>query len=91
MPGEKITSEVSRTRMIPEGADAISPAPHHDIYSIEDLRQLIFSVKEATCYEKRSPSRSRQFTTPPPSRAAWHARRRRHRGRRVPRRDGRGA
>ena len=52
LPGEKITSEVSSTRMIPEGADAISPAPHHDIYSIEDLRQLIFSLKEATRYRK---------------------------------------
>ncbi len=52
LPGEKITSEVSRTRMIPEGADAISPAPHHDIYSIEDLRQLVYSLKEATRYEK---------------------------------------
>ena len=31
LPGEKISAEVSRTRMIPEGADAISPAPHHDI------------------------------------------------------------
>ena len=41
-----------RTRMIPEGTDAISPAPHHDIYSIEDLRQLIFSLKEATGYAK---------------------------------------
>ena len=38
--------------MIPEGSDAISPAPHHDIYSIEDLRQLVFSLKEATRYEK---------------------------------------
>ena len=38
--------------MIPEGTDAISPAPHHDIYSIEDLRQLIFSLKEATGYAK---------------------------------------
>ncbi len=38
--------------MIPEGSDAISPAPHHDIYSIEDLRQLVFSLKEATAYEK---------------------------------------
>ena len=38
--------------MIPEGSDAISPAPHHDIYSIEDLRQLIFSLKEATNYQK---------------------------------------
>ena len=41
-----------RTRMIPEGTDAISPAPHHDIYSIEDLRQLVYSLKEATGYAK---------------------------------------
>lgn len=52
MPGEKISAEVSRTRMIPQGTDAISPAPHHDIYSIEDLRQLVFSLKEATGYAK---------------------------------------
>ena len=52
LPGAKIVGDVSRTRMIPEGSDAISPAPHHDIYSIEDLRQLIFSLKEATNYQK---------------------------------------
>ena len=52
LPGAKIVGDVSRTRMIPEGADAISPAPHHDIYSIEDLRQLVYSLKEATRYEK---------------------------------------
>ncbi len=52
LPGEKISGDVSRTRMIPQGVDAISPAPHHDIYSIEDLRQLIFSIKEATAYKK---------------------------------------
>jgi glutamate synthase domain-containing protein 2 len=52
LPGEKVNAEVSRTRMIPEGTDAISPAPHHDIYSIEDLRQLIYSLKEATGYQK---------------------------------------
>jgi glutamate synthase domain-containing protein 2 len=52
LPGKKIFGDVSRTRMIPEGADAISPAPHHDIYSIEDLRQLVFSLKEATAYTK---------------------------------------
>ncbi|MGL4985918.1 MAG: glutamate synthase-related protein [Treponemataceae bacterium] len=52
LPGAKIVGDVSRTRMIPEGSDAISPAPHHDIYSIEDLRQLIFSLKEATDYQK---------------------------------------
>ena len=45
LPGEKIVDDVSRTRMIPEGSDAISPAPHHDIYSIEDLRQLVYSIK----------------------------------------------
>ena len=52
LPGTKIVGDISRTRMIPEGSDAISPAPHHDIYSIEDLRQLIFSLKEATEYKK---------------------------------------
>ncbi|HJB60954.1 MAG TPA: alpha-hydroxy-acid oxidizing protein [Candidatus Ruminococcus gallistercoris] len=52
LPGAKIVGDVSRTRMIPEGTDAISPAPHHDIYSIEDLRQLVFSLKEATDYKK---------------------------------------
>jgi glutamate synthase domain-containing protein 2 len=52
LPGAKIVGDISRTRMIPEGTDAISPAPHHDIYSIEDLRQLVFSLKEATDYKK---------------------------------------
>ncbi len=52
LPGSKIGEEVSRTRMIPMGTDAISPAPHHDIYSIEDLRQLVYSLKEATDYAK---------------------------------------
>ena len=51
LPGEKINKEVSTTRMIPQGTDAISPAPHHDIYSIEDLRQLIYSLKEASGYK----------------------------------------
>jgi glutamate synthase domain-containing protein 2 len=52
LPGKKVSEDVSLTRMIPMGTDAISPAPHHDIYSIEDLRQLIFSLKEATDYKK---------------------------------------
>lgn len=52
LPGMKINEEISRTRMIPKGTDAISPAPHHDIYSIEDLRQLVLSLKEATNWEK---------------------------------------
>jgi len=52
LPGEKVDAAVSATRMIPEGTDALSPAPHHDIYSIEDLRQLIYAIKEATRYRK---------------------------------------
>ncbi len=51
LPGEKIDYQVSITRMIPQGTDALSPAPHHDIYSIEDLRQLIYALKEATGYK----------------------------------------
>ncbi|AEV29605.1 glutamate synthase family protein [Sphaerochaeta pleomorpha str. Grapes] len=52
LPGAKIGEDISKTRMIPEHADAISPAPHHDIYSIEDLRQLVYALKEATEYKK---------------------------------------
>jgi len=52
LPGEKVNKYVSKTRMIPEGSDAISPAPHHDIYSIEDLAQLVRGLKEATNWEK---------------------------------------
>ncbi len=52
LPGKKIVGDISRTRMIAEGSDALSPAPHHDIYSIEDLRQLVYSLKEATHYQK---------------------------------------
>ena len=52
LPGAKVGADISKTRMIPMGTDAISPAPHHDIYSIEDLRQLVTSLKEATDYQK---------------------------------------
>ncbi len=52
LPGEKVTAPVAKTRMIPTGSDALSPYPQHDIYSIEDLRQLIYALKEATNYTK---------------------------------------
>jgi glutamate synthase domain-containing protein 2 len=52
LPGEKVSAEVSMTRMIPQGTDALSPAPQHDIYSIEDLAQLVYALKEATNYTK---------------------------------------
>jgi glutamate synthase domain-containing protein 2 len=48
LPGAKVVEIISRTRRIPVGTDAISPAPHHDIYSIEDLEQRIWALKEAT-------------------------------------------
>ncbi|MDI9480403.1 MAG: glutamate synthase-related protein [Syntrophomonadaceae bacterium] len=52
LPGEKVTRDVAQTRMIPAWSDAISPAPHHDIYSIEDLAQLIETLQVATRYTK---------------------------------------
>ncbi len=52
LPGEKVSVDVSKTRMIPVGTDALSPAPQHDIYSIEDLAQLVYALKEATNYSK---------------------------------------
>jgi glutamate synthase domain-containing protein 2 len=52
LPGEKVSAEVSSTRMSPEGTDALSPAPQHDIYSIEDLAQLVYALKEAINYTK---------------------------------------
>lgn len=45
LPGEKITEEIARVRHSIPGIDLISPPPHHDIYSIEDLAQLIFDLK----------------------------------------------
>ena len=52
LPGEKVLPKVAETRMIPVGTDALSPAPQHDIYSIEDLSMLIYALKEATDYRK---------------------------------------
>ncbi len=50
LPGDKVQKMISEARMIPLGTDALSPYPHHDIYSIEDLQQLISVVKESTEY-----------------------------------------
>ncbi len=48
LPATKVTGPISAARRIPPGRDAISPAPHHDIYSIEDLGQRITALKHAT-------------------------------------------
>lgn len=45
LPGHKVSEEIAATRHTSPGIDLISPPPHHDIYSIEDLAQLIFDLK----------------------------------------------
>ncbi|MBN1392555.1 MAG: glutamate synthase large subunit [Sedimentisphaerales bacterium] len=45
LPGHKVTEEIARLRHSMPGVTLISPPPHHDIYSIEDLAQLIYDLK----------------------------------------------
>ncbi len=45
LPATKVTPEIARLRFAQPGIDLISPPPHHDIYSIEDLAQLIYDLK----------------------------------------------
>ena len=45
LPGHKVTEEIARLRHATPGVSLISPPPHHDIYSIEDLAQLIYDLK----------------------------------------------
>jgi len=45
LPGHKVSSIIAKTRYTTPGVTLISPPPHHDIYSIEDLAQLIFDLK----------------------------------------------
>jgi len=46
LPGFKVTAEIAKLRHATEGVSLISPPPHHDIYSIEDLAQLIYDLKQ---------------------------------------------
>ncbi len=46
LPGFKVTDEIARLRYSTPGVTLISPPPHHDIYSIEDLAQLIYDLKQ---------------------------------------------
>ena len=46
IPAHKVTTEIARLRGTSPGVSLISPPPHHDIYSIEDLAQLVFDLKE---------------------------------------------
>ena len=45
LPGHKVTDKIAKLRYSIPGVTLISPAPHHDIYSIEDLAQLIYDLK----------------------------------------------
>jgi len=47
LPGHKVNDWIGRVRLSTPGVGLISPPPHHDIYSIEDLAQLIFDLKNA--------------------------------------------
>ncbi len=47
LPGHKVNAEIARVRHSTPGVSLTSPPPHHDIYSIEDLAQLIFDLKNA--------------------------------------------
>ena len=46
LPGDKVTPLIAKLRFSVPGVTLISPPPHHDIYSIEDLAQLIFDLKQ---------------------------------------------
>ncbi|RME79181.1 MAG: glutamate synthase subunit alpha [Chloroflexi bacterium] len=46
LPGHKVSAEIAAIRHTTEGTTLISPPPHHDIYSIEDLAQLIYDLKQ---------------------------------------------
>ncbi|KAI9816365.1 MAG: glutamate synthase [NADH] [Thelocarpon impressellum] len=48
LPGHKVSKPIARTRHSTPGVGLISPPPHHDIYSIEDLKQLIYDLKCAS-------------------------------------------
>jgi len=48
LPGHKVSEEIARIRHTTPGVTLISPPPHHDIYSIEDLAQLIYDLKSVS-------------------------------------------
>ncbi|MGN0306950.1 MAG: glutamate synthase large subunit [Lachnospiraceae bacterium] len=54
LPGKKVYPWIAKTRHSTPGVGLISPPPHHDIYSIEDLAQLIYDLKNANKYARIS-------------------------------------
>ena len=74
LPGHKVSAEIARLRHTQPGVALISPPPHHDIYSIEDLAQLVFDLKQANpeprCRSSWSP-RPGWGRSPPGSSSPW--------------------
>ncbi len=68
LPGHKVDATIARVRHSTPGVGLISPPPHHDIYSIEDLAQLIFDLKNVnpTGPASRSSSSPRSASAPSP-------------------------
>ena len=54
LPGHKVSAIIAKTRYTTPGVTLISPPPHHDIYSIEDLAQLIFDLKNVNPHARIS-------------------------------------
>jgi len=54
LPGHKVNETIAKTRFSTPGVTLISPPPHHDIYSIEDLKQLIFDLKNVNPWSRVS-------------------------------------
>jgi len=54
LPGHKVDGYIASVRMTTPGVGLISPPPHHDIYSIEDLKQLIYDLRCANPYARVS-------------------------------------
>ena len=54
LPGSKVYPWIAKTRHSTPGVGLISPPPHHDIYSIEDLKQLIYDLKNANHHARIS-------------------------------------
>ncbi|HDP35739.1 MAG TPA: glutamate synthase large subunit, partial [Candidatus Hydrogenedentes bacterium] len=50
LPGHKVFEEIAKVRYSTPGVELISPPPHHDIYSIEDLAQLIYDLKNSNIH-----------------------------------------
>lgn len=51
LPGKKVSAYIARLRNSKPGVPLISPPPHHDIYSIEDLAQLIFDLHQVHFFD----------------------------------------